>query len=428
MTEQDGTQGITGETLKGSQLDTICLYHGDTLPGGSNDVPQNGIFLLETLDGSNKKGIYEQTNATKSTPTWVLRLSEAGDIFGSGEDGDATNPAAPTQDPTIVQYNDLTFTTNTTWSSMPSPMLILVKGTLTIDPAITWTINALGGIGGLGSIPTFTQPGDGGNGSAGNATVIIVAKTVVAGAGSIIAATATGNGITGGAGLSGPNQISSSPAAFGSQDVYHLGGLMRILAGGGGGPTAFNSAGAGGNYVGISSPISYIRSFSQLISVHGIGGGGGSGGSSFTTGGAADGGGGGSGGESPFAAGGAGGAGANQGTGAAQNSSGGGGGGGAQATIILVTDNMDSDLEITATGTTGGAGGAGFNSGSGGGGGGGGGAAACVLFAPSDSGTRTPTGGAGGAGGAGPGVAGSAGSTGGTASIFVDIDKFLRTH
>ena len=89
MPSSDGTSGFQGENVVGSVLDQVVIFHGDTLPAGTNDIPQGGLFLLEQIDGIYGKGVYEQTNATKATPTWVLRIS-------IGNSGDQVYPLSVT--------------------------------------------------------------------------------------------------------------------------------------------------------------------------------------------------------------------------------------------------------------------------------------------------------------------------------------------
>lgn len=414
-----GTAGFEGEVVHGEDLDELVLFGGTTLPTGTNDIPQGGYFLLHAIDGSNVKGVYEQTNATKSTPTWVLRFKEGVDIFGDGSLGDATDPAYPAGNERIYQYNDLTFNSNTTWTYTGfAPLIVCVLGTLTIASSITWTLTGTSGAGGEGGDFTHTSSyaGVGGNGAGFNGAIII-AKTIVAASGATIAMTTPSTGSTGGApGVTRPgHQVGGFGA--GTPDVCGGGGGRTGKRGGEGAHSG--NAGVGG--IGNDNNDN-ISSFTDIITwTPNSGNGGGQGSTNPNSARVEDGGGGGGGGGSGFSKGGNGGTGG-AGASATTNSAGGGGGGGGNM-LILVTENMDADLVMTATGGTGGAGGAGASQG--GGGGGGGGAAAVVLIGDSDVGTRTATGGVAGAGGTGS-TSGSAGSTGATDNRFINLSELLK--
>jgi len=76
VVNNDGTQTYAGgdQTVTGLALDETVTWRGATLPTGSADAPpQTAIFLLTAQDGTNPPGVYEQTNASRSTPTWTLR-------------------------------------------------------------------------------------------------------------------------------------------------------------------------------------------------------------------------------------------------------------------------------------------------------------------------------------------------------------------
>ena len=66
MVTDDGTDTFKGQTVN-EILDSVAWWHGTATPS-PNDIPQGGYFYGET-NGI----IYEQTNATKATPTWTKR-------------------------------------------------------------------------------------------------------------------------------------------------------------------------------------------------------------------------------------------------------------------------------------------------------------------------------------------------------------------
>ncbi len=347
-------------------------------------------------------------------------------LFGDGSDGNATDPAFPSVG--VRQYNDLTFTTNTTWTATGYGILIIhVAGTLQIDSSVTWTINGTGmNTGGGGRSGGSSGPG--GAASAAGFTVIIVAATITAGSGAKILVDETANGTAGQNGA-GPGSVIQK-GGDGYLGELSVCGAHVVADGGQAGAGGAQKGGTGGLKQTHGNAERLIHSIADLLHTHGgAGGGGGQAGSgsslNSTSGG---GGGGGAGGTAFHADGGNGGKGGDGGSPLGNGQGGAGAGGGGSALLTVITDSMDADCAMEVLAGNGGKGGDAVDTPHGHGGGGGGGAACNLLVAPSDpSNTRTETGGSGGAAGSGPGVAGVAGVVGGTADIFINIDDILRT-
>lgn len=350
--------------------------------------------------------------------------------YGDGNDGAGCNPTAPTIP--VQEYTNLTFTCNTTWCVPDkSPLLIKVNGTLSISMCVTWTINTDTGVRSSGGADAA-----GGNGGVGGdaATVIIMANSVCAGTSAVIDVSPINAGANGGTGGSG-----NTVGEFGYQcTVERVGSVSKVAhksAGKPGIPSCAASpigglAGDGGTGSTINNVECHIRTFCDILLIHGSGGaGGGEGGSSTGTG-SPSGGGGGAGGSALIASGGNGGQ-SEGGNMCISGSGGGGGGGGASSVFVFVTCMMDNDLTLQSTGTAGGNGGAGTCSCmctcfAGDGGGGGGGAASIIYIAPSAcmcTGTLTATGGSGGTS-----TGGTNGSVGGSATQFIDISSITTSN
>lgn len=117
MVVGDGTQGFTDNTVPGSLLDVISLFHGTTLPtAGTNKIPQYGLFL-KTDTGL----IYENTGSL-ATPVWTLRVLAGGDLLPylkiSTTIGDYSQPAsavASSENITSPTFSD-DFTADTNWT------------------------------------------------------------------------------------------------------------------------------------------------------------------------------------------------------------------------------------------------------------------------------------------------------------------------
>ena len=349
-------------------------------------------------------------------------------FFGNASDGDSTNPATPADNRGVLQYDNLTFTSNTTWNvDSAFPLLILVRGTLTISSSIEWTINMTN--------PTTRSSGSGGSGTGSGASggaggnpnqcVIIANKIVATGTAKIIV-----NGQVGGAGGNGDGNASSSGAgANGNEPTFAFSGF--VVSSGSGVPDSGNSGGngqtggTGGTAVLSSDELeSFLKSASLCLIPLSVGGaGGGQGQADTTTFQLCSGGGGAEGGMTLRTSGGSGGKGGNQ-LGSDADGAGGGGGGG-PIVFIFITNAMDADLTVQAIGGAGGVGGNGDPDETGDGGGGGGGDSLMVLIADSDIGTRTATGGAGGLAGNTNDDDAANGGSGNTATQFIDIDNFI---
>jgi len=437
----------TGRGLAlGCYVELSVLSDAKTL----TDAATNHVYIQVTLNGSSRvTGAAIVVNTTGVAPSNSFKIGEvvtaAGDIstidqsvravplliasgpFGNGSDGDATNPTSPTVQELF--YNDLTFSANTTWTMTTLlPVIIRVKGTLTIDASVVWTIN------GTENFRTWTSGGSatgvptGGNGGSGN-TVMIIAKKVVAGSSAKIQINATAGTNGAGGGSTGTvtrvNTPSTNPAVnlslcgvVGEQSAAHSAVPSISTEAGFGGVAA---KGISGNLINVTS-IMVGKTVTNIINSHHSNGGAGGSTGSETISGVCAGGGAGSGGSSILSPGGTGGrsSGCVPSSGGSEGGAGGGGGGG--SFLMLITETDDADLTLESIAGAGGQGGAGGDGGTAGGGGGGGGGGATVFrISDSDVGTETATAGVGGA------VNGSCvatvGSTGGTGTAWFDITK-----
>jgi len=316
-------------------------------------------------------------------------------LFGDGSDGDLVISSGTTTITETKYYNSITIT-GTGILTADEPMLVFVKGTLTIGSGAEINMNAKGGTGGTGGTigPSAGGPGpaggpgqpggtSGGNGAVGTVGV------------------AAGTGGTGGSG--GAGGASSPPGSPGP-----LGG-----PGGAGGPGTAGSAGVSGTLSRLIRNVFDWLSRDTRDTLIGAGGAGGGAGGRGGGGGGIIGGPGGGGG----AVGGAGGA-----------------GGG---TLVIIANNIDLQTggKISSNGalgaggasnpgvslngvpgttpTTSGGGGGSTANGAGGGGGGAGGGIYLVYKRLTEDGTIEVVGGALGTGGSSPGVAHGTGGTGG---------------
>jgi len=411
--------GDSHEKWNSETITDVRLNENTHLTGTSAQRTASVLWPVNMLWWDTDDNLFYRNSGTESVPV-STEVAGGADFFGDGSDGSATDPSSPSSG--ILQYTDLTFDNDTTWTMTDKgPIYVFVSGTLTIATTKTWIIN--------GSHDVATKGGaGGGNGGVGGEahSVIIIAKTVVAGSTAKIQI--NGNDATNGA-----NGASTTGAQVNGGDGTDAGaactiaGTSSTAAKGGkhGSVAVFNGLsytgelGKGGTGL-ASDAFKLIRTFSDLLrcNLAGSGAGGGGGGSNVATQGAGGGGGAG-GGDTILSAGGRGGLG---GYAASDGSVGGGaGGGGGAVCLLLVTDTMDSDLELEAIGGDGGNGGTGGDT-CGGGAGGGGGAAAVILFADSDVGTRTTSVASASSGGA---VAGGAGLVGTTADAFYSITSKL---
>lgn len=384
MTVQDGTSVYAADrAVTSDRLNKTVLWSGTALPTNpTNEVPQDGRFLLTEIDGSNQPGIYKNTGSA-AAPVWEIIMEEGtpiDSIFGDGSDGNATNPVLNGGD--VKQYDNLTIDDNVTLAGS-GDIVVRVKGTFDLQSGKTITINTTGAPGTPGGAGD-SLGGNGGAGGANKANVIILANTIT-GTGIITstgdAGSNGGNGIAAVSNVNGKNGTDGvTPEAFGNRFTAPLGGGGSVVGAGG--------AGANSDTTYSETDLSKVVNF-LLSGFIGSGGTGGGEGVERKTGNPTHGAGGGAGGNNAFAKG------ANGSTGTthnpADNSSGGGGGGGGCAALVVLISRTISAINVTLTGGTGGSGGTGSSGGTGGAGGQG--SAACVVIAAVDNVNETLTGG-----------------------------------
>lgn len=381
------------------------VYKANRIEGLSTDTKPTNLYTNRIFyeTDTNKNFVFQNNAWTElsSGGGW------AGSIFGSGTDGDATNPALSGTN--YKSYNNLTINSPTTWSGNGN-IYIRVAGTLNITSTLTLANNHTDGLTPQGGI----KGGQGGNGGAAGqtkGTVMIIANEV------------TGNGTitsTGNNGVNGSNGTSYSSGGQGTdgdngQEFRFFGQSFGYGVGGhkgqAGSPANFMGQQAQQNHTFNLDPDDWLNPAFWLDSSQG-GAGGGGGGSSGYAGGTR----GGQGGSSFFAQGGYGGRGKGWYNGSW--SSGGGGGGGASPVFLGIITPSLSALTYTFTAGNGGAAGQGGNTGySGANGGGGGGSVSILKIADSNTGTHNLTAGTGGIGNS---TTYSTGETGGNGTTQVE--------
>ena len=322
MTISDGQDTFKGKQVTGDKLDTTSAWHGSVLPTNpTNEIPTDGIFILEVIDGVNNPGIYKNIGSV-SAPNFssIAKFGLGADVlFGDGFDGDFTTPVGPPATTTLTEtkyFDDLTIAPGTTLTA-PQTMIIFVKGVLTVDGTIN--MDGLGGSGGsAGSIgpsaggPPGSPPGGGGgsgsagsaaggSGGAGGGTAVILANTIVIANGARISA----NGLAGANASNNPGTSLNGSNGGGGVGTLPPPNVAPAGGGGGGGGGTSGEGGAGGTGGNGGLILLYTTSLtdnnpSPAPGVQALGGAaglGGSGAPTFGTGGL--GGGGGGGGPSP---------------------------------------------------------------------------------------------------------------------------------
>ncbi len=350
----------------------IKYYTDSIITGLSTDtkpanVPDGSFFIeVDTQKLYVKNAGAWTLSAGATTPKIIRGIKTVGD----GSDGSVTiSVDTDLGTANFKQYQDLTINAGVNLTGN-SPLVILVKGTLTLNGTIHQ--NGKGNAGGAGG-------GFGGVGGNGGGVLIVICNAI-AGTGTLSA-----NGANGGAGSGGAASANGSDSTDGSSPVQTVTGSRG----------RGNSAGTGGPASTAFATVDIALGTALVTSFTIPGGGGG-------------------------------------GMGGASSNAGGGGGGGPGGIVILVVNGATTGITITVNGgvggnasgnlnqpggggsggACGGAGGAGGNGGAGGAGpGGGGGAGVIIVYATSDITTKQVNGGAAGTGGNAGAVAGTAGIT-----------------
>lgn len=116
MTVIDGTDIFgTEKPVTSERLNKTVIFHGSTLPtAGTNEIPTNGLFLLDN------DGIYENTGSI-ATPTWTLRQRI---------EGKAVSNANTPSDNDVLRYVN----SNTRWEKgTPKKRRIIVNCSFEYD-------------------------------------------------------------------------------------------------------------------------------------------------------------------------------------------------------------------------------------------------------------------------------------------------------